>query len=224
MLCLPCLGKGEFPEKRTCPRCIGRGELPDARLNNPMCAYCVGTGRDPFKKGKLCTICDGWGRLPDKEPSSPAKDSASNGRQRQQPTASEPRRSDPLIGVMRDMVGDVEVCDPSLSADSLERLRLLRHCDMIRVLTHDVDADLIPRIREFTRELPRYLFRKYGGREIRDRYLLTPSEIIFVGPRTEGSNGVPRAVIRVPAELAGEMIQDVRLGFNRLWGAGSRLG
>ena len=224
MLCLPCLGKGEFPDRRTCPRCIGRGELPDTRLNNPMCAYCVGKGRDPFKKGKLCSICDGWGRLADKEESSPSKVSVHTGRPQPDAVAPEPRGSDPLIGVMRDMVGDVEVCDPSLSAASLERLRLLRRCDMIRVLTHDIDADLIPRIREFTRELPRYLFRMYGGREIHDRYLLTTSEIIFVGPKTEDSNGAPRAVIRVPADLAGEMIQDVRLAFNRLWGAGSRLG
>jgi hypothetical protein len=95
---------------------------------------------------------------------------------------------------------------------------------MIRVLTHDVDADVLPRIREFTRELPRFLFRQYGGREIRDRYLLTTTEIVFLGPSTDDGNGRSATPIRVPVDVAGEMIEDVRVGFNRLWSAGDRLG
>jgi len=129
-----------------------------------------------------------------------------------------------LEDVLRSMVGDVEVCDPSLATSSLDRLRLLDRCDLIRVLTHGVDANVLPRIREFTRELPRFLFRRYGGREISDRYVLTTTEIFFLGPSTEDGNGRSPTLIRVPVDVAGEMIQDVRVGFDRLWRAGDRLG
>jgi len=224
MLCIACLGTGEFPGKRTCQRCAGQGDLPDTRLNNPMCPYCIGKGRDRFHKGQLCSVCDGWGRLPSGEDSGPTVDIVHAAPKQPVAETNEPGDPDPLEDVLRSLVGDVEVCDPSLAASSLDSLRLLRRCDLIRVLTHDIDADVLPHIREFTRELPRFLFRRYGGREIRDRYVLTKSEIIFLGPTTEDGNGPPPTLIRVPVEVAGEMIQDVRVGFNRLWSAGNRLG
>ena len=235
MLCLPCLGTGEFPGRRTCQRCAGQGDLPDTRLNNPMCPYCIGRGRDPFHKGQLCSACDGWGRLAGKDGSRRTVDMVRTAPKQPIAETNEPGELDPLYDghpgdrnqlehVLRSMVGDVEVCDPSLAANSLNRLRLLCRCDMIRVLTHDVDADVLPRIREFTRELPRFLFRRYGGREIRDRYLLTTTEIIFLGPSTDDGNGRSATPIRVSVDVAGEMIEDVRVGFNRLWSAGDRLG
>jgi len=235
MLCLPCLGTGEFPGKRTCQRCAGQGDLPDSRLKNPMCPYCIGRGRDPFHKGQLCSVCDGWGRLPGEEDYGRTVDMVRAASKQPGPETNEPGDSDPpydghpgnpnqLEDVLRSMVGDVEVCVPSLAANSLDRLRLLLRCDMIRVLTQDVDADVLLRIREFTRELPRFLFRRYGGREISDRYVLTTTEIVFLGPSTEDGNGRSATLIRVPVEVAGEMIEDVRIGFNRLWSAGDRLG
>lgn len=235
MLCIPCLGTGEFPGKRTCRRCAGEGDLPDTRLNNPMCPYCIGKGRDRFHKGQLCSVCDGWGRLPGKEETehtvdkvhaTPKKPVAGPEERGDRDPPYDGHTGDPnrLEDVLRSMVGDVEVCDPSLTKSSLDRLRLLDRCDLIRVLTHDVEADVLPRIREFTRELPRFLFRLYGGREIRDRYVLTTTEIFFLGPSTEGGNGRSPTLIRVPVEVAGEMIQDVRIGFDRLWRAGDRLG
>ncbi len=235
MLCLPCLGTGEFPGRRTCRRCAGQGDLPDTRLNNPMCPVCIGKGRDPFHKGQLCSVCDGWGRLPGEEDSGRTVDMVRAVPKQPVAETDEPGDPDPLYDrhpgnpneledVLRSMVGDVEVCDPSLAAVSLDRLRLLRRCDMIRVLTDDVDADVVPRIREFTRELPRFLFRRYGGREIRDRYLLTTTEIVFLDPSTKDGNGRSPTLIRVPVDVAGEMIEDVRVGFNRLWSAGARLG
>jgi hypothetical protein len=121
------------------------------------------------------------------------------------------------------MAGDVDICDPSLNEGSLDRLRLLDRCDMIRVLTHDVDANALPRLREFVRELPRFLFRLYGGRELRDRYLLTSTEIIFLSPGPSDGNDDSATLIQVPADVAGEMIQEVRLGFNQLWSAGNKL-
>ena len=235
MLCLPCLGTGEFPGKRTCRRCAGQGDLPDSRLNNPMCPYCIGRGRDPFHKGQLCSACDGWGRLAGKDDSGRTVDMVRTAPKQPIAETNEPGNLDPLYDghpgdrnqledVLRSMVGDVEVCDPSLAANSLDRLRLLLRCDMIRVLTQDVDADVLPRIREFTRELPRFLFRRYGGREICDRYVLTTTEIVFLGPSTEDCSGRSATLIRVPVDVAGEMIEDVRIGFNRLWSAGDRLG
>jgi len=248
MLCLPCLGTGEYPGGRTCPRCAGRGELPDDRLHNPMCPYCIGKGRDPFARGKLCSACDGWGRLPGKEQPEQAvatlqgtpagdmpsrrsssggggvdaapgvpKGAAAAGPHSRAPAAD---RLDDLLG---DMVGDVEVCVPSLDAGSLDRLRLLRRCDLIRVLAHDVEVGLVPRIRQFTRDLPRFLFRRYRGREIQDRFVLTPSEIIFLEPRPQEGNGRESMLIRVPSSVASEMIEDVRAGFDRKWRAAERL-
>ena len=163
MLCLPCLGSGEFPSGRPCPRCIGGGELPDTRLANPMCPYCVGTGRDRFHKGKLCSACDGWGRVADPAEAGRVADTAQAAPRRSARKASEtgdsgsPRgstRRNPtqLEDLLREMAGDVDICDPSLNEGSLDRLRLLDRCDMIRVLTHDVDANALPRIREFVRE------------------------------------------------------------------------
>ncbi len=234
MLCLPCLGSGEFPSGRPCPKCTGGGDLPDTRLANPMCPYCVGTGRDRFHKGKLCSACDGWGRVAGSADAGRMADTAQAGPRRSARKASEtgdsgsPRGSTPrnptqLEDLLREMAGDVDICDPSLNEGSLDRLRLLDRCDMIRVLTHDVEANALPRIREFVRELPRFLFRLYGGRELRDRYLLTSTEIIFLGPGPSDSNDDSATLIQVPADVAGEMIQEVRLGFNQLWSAGNKL-
>lgn len=233
MLCLPCLGSGEFPKGRSCPRCGGGGDLPDTRLEKPMCPFCVGTGRDPFRKGKLCEVCDGWGRVPGPAKSGQAaetthdtpRDSAGETYEGDSASLSveTPHHPNRLEDLLRDLVGDVDVCYPSFTTESLDHFRLLERCDMIRVLTCDVEADVLPRIREFVRVWPRFLFRRYGGREIRDRYLITCTEIIFVGPSPEDANGHSPTLIRVPADVAGEMIQDVRLGFNRLWGAGNTL-
>jgi hypothetical protein len=218
MLCLPCLGSGEFPSGRRCPMCQGRGDLPDTRVGNPMCPFCIGTGRDPFHKGRLCSACDGWSRLPgpaeaariaDTQPPAPAD-----------PTA---RGPDPLQKLLQELAGDVDICHPSLDEDSLDHLRLLDRCDMIRVLTYDVQAAALPRVRDFVRELPRFLFRQYCGRELRDRYVLTTSEIVFVGPMNSGETADSAGLIRVPEAFAGEMIQEVRLVFNRLWSAGNTL-
>lgn len=233
MLCFPCLGSGEFPAGRSCPKCGGRGDLPDTRLTNPMCPFCVGTGRDRFQKGKLCVACDGWGRAAG--PAEPgraaqATDAASReaaGEAKEgdlaSPGVETPHHANQLEDLLRDLVGDVDVCYPSFTVESLDRFRLLERCDMIRVLTCDVEADVLPRIREFVRESPRFLFRRYGGREIHDKYVLTNTEVIFVGPSPKDANGDSPTLIRVPVDVAGEMIQDVRLGFNRLWGAGNTL-
>lgn len=241
MLCLPCLGTGEFPRGRTCERCSGRGDLPDARLANPMCPYCVGKGRDPFERGKLCSICDGWGRLPerrDPEPvaipaggaraavgaTGPGNRVSSGGRGLALPTGVWVAPAVDLEKLLADLTGDVDLCEPRLAGDTLERLRLLARCDLIRVLTQEVDAEAYPHIREFTRELPRFLFRRYGGRVIADRYVLTPSEVVFLRPTgKDESSGLPSA-IRVPATMAPEMVEDLRAGFNRMWSAGERLG
>lgn len=210
--------------------------MPDDRANNAMCPYCIGKGRDPFHKGRLCTACEGWGRLPDRKEIATTEgatrtgtdrpDVAAKGREERDPPPIDRATlpTDPLEDLLRDMVGDVEVCEPSLDEECLERLRLLRRCDLIRVLAHDVDAHVVPRIREFTRELPRFLFRRYGGQEIHDRYVLTPSEIVFLGPRAGDGNGRGSALIRVPLGVAREMIEDVRLGFDKRWSAGERLG
>lgn len=233
MLCFPCLGSGVFPERRACAMCGGAGELPDTRLTNPMCPFCVGTGRDSFHKGKLCVACEGWGRVAspeDKEsaaePAPAAHPEPVAGTTERESTSAHvetPHHESKLEDLLRDLAGDVDVCYPSFDAESLDRCRLLDRCDLIRVLTYEVEAETLPRIREFVRESPRFLFRRYGGREIRDRYLLTSSEVIFVGPGPADGNGDSPALIRVPTDMAGEMIQDVRLEFNRLWAAGDTL-
>ncbi len=233
MLCLPCLGRGEFPRGRCCPRCDGSGNLPDTRLTKPMCPFCVGTGRDSFRKGRLCSACDGWGRVhgpADTEratetthtaPRKPAGDTEECDSASLQGAAVQ--HANDLENLLCELMGDVAVCYPSFTEESLAGFRLLTRCDLIRVLTCDVEADLLPNIREFVQELPRFLFRRYGGREIRDRYLLTSTEVIFMGPGAADHNGHSPTLIRVPVDVAGEMIQDVRLAFNRLWAAGNSL-
>ena len=236
MLCLPCLGTGRYPGERTCPRCGGRGDLPDDRLHNPMCPYCIGKGRDPFHRGKLCSACDGWGRLPRTEERTYSAHEVAADLDRPEPMAPDlessdlpyashaPPAPDGLEALLRGLVGDVEVCDPTLDAEFLDRLRLLRRCDLVRVLAHDVDDEVVPRIREFTRELPRFLFRRYAGREIHDRFVLAASEIVFLGPDARDRDGRTPTLIRVPMDVAREMLEDVRMGFNRRWSAGERLG
>ena len=235
MLCLPCLGSGEFPAGRTCPKCAGRGTLPDRRTDRPMCPYCIGTGRDPFQKGQLCTVCEGWARMPEEKapplPSRAPDGPGATGAEGEPATPSydvRPGRSGSrarsLEDLMRDMAGDVDVCEPCLAADALDRLQLLRHCDMIRVLAHEVDETVGSRIRPFTHEFPHFLFRRYLGRAIRDRYLLTAGEVLFLSPRSETGDEDPESLIRVPATMASEMIEDVRVGYNRMWRAADRLG
>lgn len=233
MLCLPCLGTGRYPGTRTCPTCSGRGELPDDRVHNAMCPFCIGTGRDSFRKGSVCSACEGWGRVASRkdpvaaggaEPPRPKSASNGSGNPDRSVDQCEASPSDRLDDLLRNLVGDVDVCEPSLDAEGLRRLRSLSRCDLIRVLAHDVDGDVARRVREFTRELPRFLFRRYRGRQIYDRYVLTPGEIVFLGPGAEdGDTGTPE-LIRVPFSVARDMIEDVRLDFDRRWAAGDRLG
>lgn len=241
MLCVPCLGSGQFPAGQTCGRCGGRGTLPDQHADRPMCPYCIGTGRDPFHKGHLCSLCEGWGRVPERKvpaPANPTDGNASVAEDGRRAAGHEGSLSRPggvelvsptpsprsLEDLLRDMAGDVDVCEPFLASDDFERIALLRGCDMVRVLAQEVEQDVLARIRPFTREFPHFLFRKYLGRAIRDRYVLTHREVIFLGPRPEAGNGASEALIRVPATVAGEMIEDVRVGYNRQWRAADRLG
>lgn len=235
MLCLPCLGTGQYPQGRTCRRCGGRGELPGDRLHDPMCPYCIGTGRDPFHRGSLCACCDGWGRKSDQEQPSRAEDvrvaappvtdveGGSDG-PGAPGEASDPEVRGRLEDLLEGMGGDVEVSEPSLGVESLRRLRFLRNCDLVRVLAYDVDRETLSGVRGFTRELPLFLFRRYRGRELRDRYVMASNEIVFLEPQPRGGGEGGSRLIRVPASFAGEMIEDVRSTFDRVWRAAERLG
>ena len=220
MKCPPCGGSGRhhYYVNEICKICKGIGSLPDDRLNNPVCAPCDGTGRHHYYVNAYCKDCGGWGRLP-----KPVKQTTPRtGVIVTMVEAGRPRTAHvQLQRLLHDVKGTVRVCDPYYGTGSLYRLDLLSQCNEVRFLTRTPDSSertiLLRAISEFMKEHPNVLFRRSPSADFHDRFILSDNEIIVLGHGLKDLGNKDSFVIRLPLDLAHDVIDATRNNFDDRW-------
>jgi len=215
MMCPPCLGTGRSTiHNRICTLCGGRGCLPDTRQGNPICPPCLGTGSSLLKHGLLCEICGGWGRLPN-EPDSEAPKVIFVSAGRVWDTHKE------VAEIFQELHGELRVCDPFYGTGSLLRLSGLIHCRPVRFLTQSADSKeryfIEKALKEFTNQYPHVEFRRCTSKELRDRYLLTETELVILGHGLKDIGGKDSFVIRLQRDVSKDAIDTVSSSFSEKW-------
>jgi len=220
MLCPVCSGTGKKWGYllELCLLCNGSGRLPDERTSLPTCPSCDGTGRKGGHLYRLCPVCQGWGRLPPeqeavREPEGPLVVFLEEGKLRSanlEPAA-----------IFRPLKGRIRICDPYFGIGTLLRLDLLTHCDEIMFLTQKCDekeeAIVSRAIAEFTKDCPGAKFRRYGGKDLHDRFLLVDDELILFGQGLKDIANRESFIIRLQRTCAGDIIDTVRKTFDERW-------
>lgn len=220
MKCPPCAGKGRhhYYVNSFCKICKGTGLLLDDRLNNPVCAPCNGTGRHHYYVNSYCEVCGGWGRLP-----KPVKDSTpKTGVIVTMVEAGKPRTAYvELQDLLHDLNGIVRVCDPYYGTGTLYRLDLLSRCSEVRFLSRTPDLSekaILPRaMSEFRKEHPNFFFRRSLTTDFHDRFVLSDTEIIVLGHGLRDLGNKDSFVIRLPLDLAHDVIEATRNSFEGRW-------
>lgn len=233
MKCPSCSGTGRhhYYVNSLCKVCKGIGSLPDSRLNNPVCVACGGTGRHHYYVNSYCPVCHGWGRLPTSllkrcltklRINSSAKVTPKAGVTVSMVKAGKPRTAHTeLQTLLHGVKGIVRVCDPYYGTGSLYRLDLLSHCNEVRFLTRTPDSaekSILPRaISEFVREHRNIHFRCHSSPDFHDRFILSDNEIIILGHGLKDLGNKDSFVIRLPLEIAHDVIGAAGTNFDRRW-------
>jgi len=228
MHCPPCHGTGRaFRRGEKCQLCKGRGELPDEWENRPICNFCFGTGRGGIAQGHgaLCSVCGGYGHLaPEPEPVAVAVD----GPLAFFIEAGKPRTAQlRLKDVFASLNGELRICDAYYGTGTLLRLDGLTHCAPVRFLTQIADTRERPQLpralTEFTAEHPAVEFRRHAGRDLHDRYVLAETEVILLGHGLKDIGSRESFIIRLPKELVGDLLHELRVSFDAKWTGASPL-
>jgi hypothetical protein len=220
MKCPACDGKGKhhYYMNSLCKICKGTGSLPDDRLNNPVCPPCNGTGRHHYYANSYCTVCGGWGRLP-----KPTNDTMpKTGVIVTMVETNKPRTAHiELQALLKDISGVVRICDPYYGTGTLYRLDLLAKSNEVRFLSRTPDSGekaILPRaLSEFRKEHPHIFFRRSTTADFHDRFILSDVEIIVVGHGLKDLGNKDSFVIRLPLELAQDVIEATRKTFDDRW-------
>lgn len=132
-----------------------------------------------------------------------------------------------LAEVFTSLRGELGICDPYYGTGSLLRLDTLAHCGPVRMLTQTADSAeqlWLPRaLTEFIREHRAFEFRRYAGRDLHDRYILTANELILLGHGLKDVGRRESFIVRLRRETAGDLIDDLRASFDSKWAAASPL-
>jgi hypothetical protein len=198
----------------TCELCKGLADLQDTRLNNPPCRPCLGGGVSRIKPGELCETCGGWGRLPN-QPASEAPKVILVRAGKVWDSHME------MASLFRELQGELCICDPYYGTGSLLRLSGLDHCKPIRFLTQradDKEQSFIGRaLKEFTAERSHVEFRRCASKDLHDRYLLAPAELVILGHGLKDIGGKDSFVIRLDTDTCEDVIKTLRQSFDTKW-------
>ena len=248
--CPPCDGTGfawgiRYDGK--CPLCKGERLLPNSRANLPTCHFCNGRGKKDGIMPQLCPECGGWGNREPSYVSDPNQRLAQlvselGVRQHisEDLTQSESKVQILQINAGRPNSAHMEVaelfgalsglamvCDPYYGQGSLARLSEIDSCSSVRVLTSKPDSKeksfLPKRLEEFTKEYPQFEFRKYKGKELHDRYIVTDDNLILMGHGLKDIGGKESFVVKLDRSLAGDTIDSLKNSFDSKWNAAEPL-
>jgi hypothetical protein len=221
MQCPPCKGSGIAPGQSytDCKLCKGEGILPDTRIHLPACHACKGSGIEPGHYYTLCKKCGGWGR---RERKPAIDDGEIVGPTALMIEAGTPRTAHlEVSSLLNSLTGDIRICDPYYGKGSMNRLDEIRSCTSVKFLTHTPDSReklILPTaIAEFVRERPEFVFRKYKGNDLHDRFILSADELMIVGHGLKDLGNKESFVIRLDRSLAGDLIDSVRQSFDQKW-------
>jgi hypothetical protein len=178
---------------------------------------CIGTIISK-ETGFRCDICDGYGKI---RPVSPKVTSD------EAPLvffveSGKPRSAHLLLeDVFKELAGEIHICDPYYGMGSLLRLDLLKHCSLIKFLTKNPDSrerQRLPRaLQEFKQEHGNIEFRRHTGGDLHDRFIIADSELIILGHGLKDVGNKDSFIIRIPAELATDLIETLRDSFDAKW-------
>lgn len=218
MQCRLCRGRGrDVVTGGFCSLCKGRGKVPDDPNRTEQCVLCNGWGRDSVT-GRICQVCGGYGILaPVVTDTTPAD----------APLVFFVEAGTPrtvhihLQDIFRHLSGEVCICDPYYGMGSLLRLDLLKHCSPIKFLTqkpNQNEKQTLPKaLQEWKSEHGNVEFRRYGGRDLHDRYVLSQYELILLGHGLKDVGSRDSFIIRITRELADDLIKDIRDSFDTKW-------
>jgi len=218
MLCRLCSGLGkDICTGRLCSFCKGRGELPDDPNRTMLCRPCYGLGKS-ILTGQICELCGGYGMVaPLGSDTTPADAPLVFFVEAGTPRTVHIRLQD----IFRQLSGEVCICDPWYGMGSLLRLDLLQHCSPIRFLTQNPGRNekqtLSKALQEWKSQHGDVEFRRYGGRDLHDRYVLAHDELILLGHGLKDVGSKDSFTVRVTRELAVDLIKDVRDSFDAKW-------
>lgn len=219
MLCATCLGTGRsrFRISDLCPVCRGRGTLPDDPSLTEKCRPCLGTGLS-IDGQTVCSLCGGVGLIAPAVP---------NGGSGEGPLvffieAGKPRTAHlTLVEVFSGLSGPLAICDPYYGLGSLVRLDALKHCTPIRFLTKNADRTDIstfPRaVSEWKREHGDLEARLSSSKDLHDRFIHSPSELVILGHGLKDIGNKESFVIRIPRTIAPDMMDEVLKSFDCKW-------
>jgi hypothetical protein len=202
---------------RLCPICKGHGELPDDPNRTKLCKPCFGTGISSIT-GKICELCGGYGKLAPVDSNTTPTDA---------PLVFFVKAGTPwtthlrLHEVFEQLSGEICICDPYYGKGSLLQLDLLQHCSPIRFLTQNPEKNekqtLQKALQAWESQHGNVEFRRYGGRDLHDRYVLAQDEIILLGHGLKDVGSKDSFIIRLTSELVADLIKDVRNSFESKW-------
>jgi len=208
---------GRFPGAYDkCTVCEGTGTLPDSRISNPDCPVCKNhPGRFPGRYD-ICSQCDGWGKLRDEDVVAKKNLTIMVLKEGKPHTA-----HSEIADIFKDLSGVIRVCDPYYGTGSLSRLELLQECQSIMFLTKKPDSSektyINKRIEEFNEEYPQFKFRKFKGKGLHDRYILSKEKLIILGQGIKDVGKKESFALVVDRSILGHIIDDLIQSFDNKW-------
>lgn len=222
MDCVLCKGSGRenvLGGFQPCRRCNGIGNIPDHLVSDQKCNYCNGTARVQTLGGyAMCRICQGFGYMPATGPTLPLALYVSG----KQP---EEARQE-LSTALESLRGEVRVCDQYYGLGMLSKLRSLKKCSRVRVLTRRLggpDSVAAHEMQDFKKYYPKMQFKKHAGGGLHDRYILSRDQLLLLGQSLKDFGGSESFVVVLSKEIAGDITKSVRGSFDEKWKLASLL-
>lgn len=126
-----------------------------------------------------------------------------------------------LQDIFRQLSGEICICDPYYGMGSLLRLDLLQHCSPIKFLTQNPDRNeklTLPKaLQEWKSQHGDIEFRRNGGQDLHDRYVLAHNELILLGHGLKDVGKKDSFIICITCESADDLIKDIRNSFYTKW-------
>lgn len=218
--CKLCGGTGRangYDLRNPCQYCDSRGYRRKDQALTERCTMCGGSGRKlGYLSGQACEFCKGYGL---RRPCAAEVDQA--GVELVYIEAGKPHTArKELRELIAPLAGEVHICDPYMGDRTLANLDSLLHRGPIQFLTGSkarTRDDVL--LKDYQSEHSQVEFRRHGGGDLHDRYILTQDHLVLLGHGLKDLGGRESFGIRLGKDEAEEVIETVRREFDRRWSA-----
>ena len=225
--CPPCKGTGKLWElyPQPCILCRGEGLIADPEPGQVVCHWCGGNGRKGGLYPVLCNWCGGRGYRRAQLEGDP---------QEAGPfvffvQAGKPRTAHlTMLSVLSSLQGELRICDPYYGTGTLLRLDPIAD-KSVRFLTQQPDSNeqsrgiLSPALAEFVKQHPDVEFKRHPTKDLHDRFIVCPTELILLGHGLKDIGNKDSFVVRLNRDIAANTIEEVIESFDRKWAIASKL-